>query len=75
MEEMGEIVGGCPGEEVTVGVMAGGQADDAYVQASLVEARNESLSGVLARMVFVLIESDIDTAVTVLAELGQLRGG
>ena len=45
------------------------------MQARLVETREESVSGVLARLVFVLLESEIDTAVGVLAELGPMASG
>ena len=53
--------------------MARGQADPTYLQAGMIEHLEESVGGSLACLVFVLIESDVDTAVRVLTELGQLR--
>jgi len=52
--------------------MAGRQADDAYVQASWLELLSEGARGVLASLVFILIEHQIDKAVRSLAELGPL---
>ena len=70
---MGEVLSAGASHEVTVGIVARGQADQTYVQAGLIQHLEESVRGSLARLVLVLIESDVDTAVRVLAELVQLR--
>jgi hypothetical protein len=43
------------------------------VETSLVEAVEKSIGGILAGLVLILIEGDVDTAVGVFAQLGQLR--
>ena len=68
-------MGGGASHEVTVGIVAPGQADQTYLPAGLIKHLEESVRGCLADSVFVLIESDGDTAVRALAELGQLRRG
>ena len=67
------MLGGGATGEVAVGVLAGGQVDQAYVETGLVEALEESIGGILAGLVLILIECDVDTAVGVFAQLGQLR--
>src|SRR5215472_17170684 len=70
---MGKILGGGARGEVAVGVVASGQLDETYVQARLIEILKEIVGGILASLVFVLIEGDVDTAVGMFAQLGQLR--
>jgi hypothetical protein len=43
------------------------------VQTSLVEAGEEGIGSILAGLVLILIEGDVDTAIRVIAELGELR--
>src|SRR5215469_15753409 len=70
---MGKILGGEARGEIAVGVVASGQLDETYVQARLIEILKEMVGGILASLVFVLIEGDVDTAVGIFAQLGQLR--
>jgi hypothetical protein len=72
---VGEVLSAGASQEVTVGIVARGQADQTYLQAGFIKHLEERVGGSLAGLVFVLIESDVDTAVRVLAELGQLRRG
>jgi hypothetical protein len=72
---MGKILGGGAGCEVTVGIVASRQADKTYLQTGFIQHLEERMGGVLAGLVLILIESDVDTAARVLTELGQLRRG
>jgi len=48
--------------------------DDANAQAILLQALSKHLSRALSGLVVVLIKGKVDRAVTVLAQLSQLRG-
>ena len=64
---MGEILASGASGEVTVGVMAGGQLDETYVQSRLIETLKEIVGGILASLVFILVEGNVHTAVRLLA--------
>src|SRR5215471_11468244 len=70
---MGKILGGGARGVVAIWVVASGQLDETYVQPRLVETLKEIVGGILAGLVLILIEGDVDTAVGVFAQLGQLR--
>ena len=70
---MGKILGGGARGVVAIWVVASGQLDETYVQARLIETLKEIVGGILAGLVLILIEGDVDTAVGIFAQLGQLR--
>ena len=70
---MGKILGSGARGEVAVGVVASGQLDETYVQSRLVEALKKIVGGILASLVLILIEGDVDTAIWVFVQLDQLR--
>ena len=70
---MGKILGTGARGEVAVRVETRGQLDETYVQPRLVETLKEIVGGILAGLVLILIEGDVDTAVGIFAQLGQLR--
>ena len=69
---MREVLSGAAGDEITVRVMASRQADKPYVQPCFIEGVKKIVGGILAGLVFILIESDIHTAVGVFAQLIEL---
>ena len=75
METTGEI-GGCgAGHEVAVGVVPRWQLDDAGGYADIGEALCKPVRGVLASLVFILIEYKIDQAARSIGKLMELRRG
>src|SRR5262249_18334458 len=70
---MGKILGGGTRGVVAIWVVASGQLDATYVQVRLIETLKEIVGGILAGLVLILIEGDVDTAVGIFAQLGQLR--
>ena len=70
---MGKILSGGARGVVAVWVVASGQLDETYVQTRLIETLKDIVGGILAGLVLILIEGDVDTAVGIFAQLGQLR--
>ena len=67
-----EISGGGAGNEVTVGVMAVRQLDDVYLQASSLQSLRQHGRRLLAGMVGIVIEGNVELSAAAFAELGKL---
>ena len=68
-----EIGGGCPGEEVTVGVVSVGQDHDVRTRAGMEEALGQNAGCTLAGTIGILIEGNIDVAAAGIGQLGKLE--
>ena len=72
MEAENEIGGTGAANEIAVGILSGRQLDQRDGQTSLLEPPGESLGGALARLVFILVEDQINPATRRVGKLTEL---
>ena len=68
-----EVSGGRAGGKVAVGILSRRQGNDARLQASTVQLSSEALRSLLASLIDVLVEGDIDATVRLVTKLRPLR--
>lgn len=74
MQAENEIGGTGAANEVAVGILSGRQLDQRDCQTGLLEPSGESLGGVLARLVFILVEDQVNPTTGLIGKLMELRG-
>jgi hypothetical protein len=72
---IGKIGGGCAGEKVTVGIVTVRQVHNRCSHAGIFQAFGELPGDLLASLVFIFIEGDVDHAIGNLAKLVEMGGG
>ena len=74
MKAEGEIRSTGAGDEITVGILFDRQLDHRNYQTSPLEPPGKSLRSALARLVFILVEDEVNVAMRRVGNLPELQG-
>ena len=74
MQTAGEVDGGGAGQKVAVGIVPGRQHNQACSEASTFQMAGEPVSSLLAGLIVVVIEGNVDQTARQLAKLSHLGG-